>query len=133
MKDTLLRIVRSAVTAFHPRRQPTTQVMLPPPALRVDGSGREALGLPPGARHAAFLQKADFNRSMRAFLEADRVLLERQQERMQALRTQLARLRGQLEIAEVSTESGWDDLRSGLARGYDEFRAGLHQARQWAG
>jgi hypothetical protein len=133
MKDTLLRIVRSAVTAFHTRRQPTTRVLLPPPARRVDENGREALGLPPGARHAAFLQKADFNRSMRAFLEADRVLLDRQQERMLALRTRLARLRGQLELAEVSTEAGWDDLRSGLARGYEEFRASLQQAHQWAG
>ncbi|MEO8427959.1 MAG: hypothetical protein ABI651_12690 [Verrucomicrobiota bacterium] len=51
--------------------------------------------------------------------------------KLQALRTQEARLNKQLNEIETATESTWDTAKSGTKKAYDAVQGGFQQSRQW--
>ncbi|MFA6543178.1 MAG: hypothetical protein WCS99_02055 [Limisphaerales bacterium] len=53
------------------------------------------------------------------------------QPKLQALREQTVRLNKQLDEVRNSTESTWNDVKTGFKKGFAEVKEGFNNARQW--
>lgn len=53
------------------------------------------------------------------------------QPKLQALREQTVRLNKQLDDVRNSTESTWNDVKTGFKKGFAEVKEGFNNARQW--
>jgi predicted nucleic acid-binding Zn-ribbon protein len=53
------------------------------------------------------------------------------QPKLEALRDKASALRKQLDTVETSTESSWNEVKVGVANGYEDLKDGFRQARQW--
>ena len=51
--------------------------------------------------------------------------------KLAALRAQSLDLAQRLQKASNSDESGWNDIRSGIRKGYQEFKVSMNDTRQW--
>lgn len=51
--------------------------------------------------------------------------------KLEALRVKVAALEKQLDAVQGSSESTWNDVKSGFRRSYDEVRESFQQSRQW--
>lgn len=78
---------------------------------------------------------ADLNRELdQLSLRVERSSAEVRAEtepRVRAVRSQIQGLNAQLDQAKNASESGWEDIKSGVRKGYDEVAEGFQQSRQW--
>lgn len=51
--------------------------------------------------------------------------------KIEALRSQTAKLASQLDLARNADESAWNDIKAGFRSGYNELKSGFNQARDW--
>jgi phage host-nuclease inhibitor protein Gam len=52
--------------------------------------------------------------------------------KLKALRDQVVVLNQQLEKAKTADATAWDDIKSGMKKGYADLKTGIANARQWA-
>ena len=98
------------------------------------------------AKEYAYSQKAEFVETMKVEIEQMKVEMNKLGERIEAstgpakeeakiklqtLREKADELNNRLESVNNATESTWEDVKSGVKKGYAELRDSLHQAREW--
>ena len=52
--------------------------------------------------------------------------------KLKALRDQVLVLNQQLETAKTANATAWEDIKSGIKKGYADLKTGIVNARQWA-
>ncbi len=94
----------------------------------------------------AYAQKADYAAKVRAELaelnkELDQLSAKIEgssasakaeaKVKLQEVREKMARLGEKLDGVQSATESTWDEVKSGVKKGYDDVKDSFNQARQW--
>jgi len=130
MKDSLFRIVTSAVTSFNAKVRPSLED-------RRSAAARRLADLDQ-AHHAAalaklnhpFVQRADFDRQLLALLGDSSQEIERLALSLQGLRERVVSLRSEFAASQGATEATWDGVKARLAKGQGELLAAFRGLRQ---
>lgn len=108
--------------------------------------GNDAQAVSQDMKDYTFSEKADFVAKMQTQIddinrELDQISMkiEKSNEaaqtegrpKLKALRDQVMVLSQQLEKAKGADASGWEDIKSGVKKGYQELKEGFTSARQW--
>jgi len=115
-------------------------------AAQLDRAKKETKEAIDATRDYAYAQRADYAAKIRAELaelnkEIDRLSAKAESSsasaraeakgKLQEVREKLARLSEKLDGVPSATESTWEDVKSGVRKGYDEVKDAFDQARRW--